>query len=105
MVVAGGLADRFGRVKLSYVGLALRALGSLLIALSPASTAFLLLTRRIIQGLSAARIKSVGHARPAEGLSSMARSGSVPCAGQTGVIGPSATLDFALSRFWCARSR
>ena len=39
IVVAGGLADRFGRVKLTYVGLASCALGSLLIALSPAGTA------------------------------------------------------------------
>lgn len=56
IVVAGGLADRFGRVKLTYVGLALSALGSLLIALSPAGTAFFLMTGRIIQGLSAACI-------------------------------------------------
>ena len=50
IVVAGGLADRFGRVKLTYVGLVLSALGSLLIALSPAGTAFFLMTGRIIQG-------------------------------------------------------
>ena len=56
IVVAGGLADRFGRVKLTYVGLALSALGSLLIALSPAGTAFFLMTGRIIQGFSAACI-------------------------------------------------
>jgi DHA2 family multidrug resistance protein-like MFS transporter len=56
IVVAGGLADRFGRVKLTYVGLASSALGSLLIALSPAGTAFFLMTGRIIQGLSAACI-------------------------------------------------
>jgi DHA2 family multidrug resistance protein-like MFS transporter len=56
IVVAGGLADRFGRVKLTYVGLALSALGSLLIALSPAGTAFFLMSGRIIQGLSAACI-------------------------------------------------
>ena len=55
-VVAGGLADRFGRVKLTYVGLVLSALGSLLIALSPSGTAFFLLAGRIIQGLSAACI-------------------------------------------------
>jgi MFS transporter, DHA2 family, multidrug resistance protein len=54
IVVAGGLADRFGRVKLTYVGLVLSALGSLLIALSPSGTAFFLLAGRIIQGLSAA---------------------------------------------------
>jgi DHA2 family multidrug resistance protein-like MFS transporter len=56
IVVAGGLADRFGRVKVTYVGLALSALGSLLIAVSPAGTAFFLVTGRIIQGLSAACI-------------------------------------------------
>jgi len=39
IVVAGGLADRFGRVKLTNVGLALSAIGSLLIAISPAGTA------------------------------------------------------------------
>jgi len=34
IVVAGDLADRLGRLKLTYVGLALSVLGSLLIALS-----------------------------------------------------------------------
>src|SRR6476619_5133506 len=38
IVVAGGLADRIGRVKITYAGLALSVLGSLLIALSPAGT-------------------------------------------------------------------
>jgi len=56
IVVAGGLADRFGRVKLTNVGLALSAIGSLLIALSPAGTATLLIAGRAIQGLSAACI-------------------------------------------------
>lgn len=37
IVVAGGLADQFGRVKLTDIGLALSILGSLLIALSPFS--------------------------------------------------------------------
>ncbi|MFP3711065.1 MFS transporter, partial [Paraburkholderia sp. SIMBA_009] len=56
IVVAGGLADRFGRVKVTYVGLALSAMGSLLIAISPCGTAIFLMTGRIIQGLSAACI-------------------------------------------------
>ena len=56
IVVAGGLADRLGRLKLTYVGLSLSVLGSLLIALSPAGTIAFLIIGRIIQGLSAACI-------------------------------------------------
>src|ERR1043165_4109675 len=56
IVVAGSLADRLGRVKLTYAGLALGVLGSLLIALSPAGTAGFLMAGRIVQGLSAACI-------------------------------------------------
>ncbi len=56
IVVAGGLADQFGRVKLTYIGLASSILGSLLIALSPPGTAMFLLAGRIIQGISAACI-------------------------------------------------
>jgi DHA2 family multidrug resistance protein-like MFS transporter len=55
-VVAGGLADRFGRVKLTNVGLALSAIGSLQIAISPAGTATFLIVGRAIQGTSAACI-------------------------------------------------
>jgi DHA2 family multidrug resistance protein-like MFS transporter len=56
IVIAGGLADRVGRVKMTYIGLALSVLGSLLIAISPAGTAVFLLIGRVIQGLSAACI-------------------------------------------------
>ena len=56
IVVAGGLADRLGRLKITYIGLALSVLGSLLIAISPAGTIAFLMTGRIIQGLSAACI-------------------------------------------------
>src|ERR1051325_1770922 len=56
IVGAAGLADRIGRIKITYVGLALSALGSLLIALSPAGTAVFLMVGRIVQGLSAACI-------------------------------------------------
>jgi DHA2 family multidrug resistance protein-like MFS transporter len=56
IVVAGGLADRFGRVKLTVGGLALSVVGSLLIAVSPAGTAAFLIAGRVIQGMSAACI-------------------------------------------------
>jgi DHA2 family multidrug resistance protein-like MFS transporter len=56
IVVAGSLADRLGRLKLTYIGLALGILGSLFIALSPSGTAVFLMIGRIIQGLSAACI-------------------------------------------------
>jgi MFS transporter, DHA2 family, multidrug resistance protein len=56
IVVAGGLADRVGRLKITYFGLALSVVGSLLIAISPAGTIAFLMTGRVIQGLSAACI-------------------------------------------------
>ena len=56
IVVAGSLADRLGRVKLTYIGLILGVLGSLSIALSPSGTVVFLMAGRIIQGLSAACI-------------------------------------------------
>jgi MFS transporter, DHA2 family, multidrug resistance protein len=56
IVVAGGLADRLGRVKLTNAGLALSVIGSLLIAISPARTAMFLIAGRVIQGMSAACI-------------------------------------------------
>lgn len=56
IVVAGGLADRLGRVKLTYIGLLLSIIGSILIVISPSGTAVFLLAGRILQGLSAACI-------------------------------------------------
>ena len=56
IVVAGGLADRIGRVKMTYAGLILSVAGSLLIVVSPSGTAGFLLAGRILQGLSAACI-------------------------------------------------
>src|ERR1051325_5587306 len=56
IVVAGGLADRLGRLKITFIGLGLSILGSLLIAISPAGTSTFLMTGRVIQGLSAACI-------------------------------------------------
>jgi DHA2 family multidrug resistance protein-like MFS transporter len=56
IVVAGSLADRLGRVRLTNAGLALSIVGSLLIAISPSGTFVFLVAGRIIQGLSAACI-------------------------------------------------
>jgi len=56
VVVAGGLADRVGRVKLTYIGLLFSIIGSFLIVISPSGTAVFLLAGRILQGLSAACI-------------------------------------------------
>src|SRR5690349_24622360 len=54
IVVAGGLADRLGRLKITYVGLALSVLGSLLIEISTAGTVVFLMTGRVIQGPASA---------------------------------------------------
>ena len=54
IVFAGGLADRLGRKKVTYVGLILSVIGSLCLVL--ANGAFLLVIGRILQGLSAAAI-------------------------------------------------
>jgi DHA2 family multidrug resistance protein-like MFS transporter len=58
IVVAGGLADRIGRVKIMNAGIVLSIVGSLLIALTPGNagvlTSGMLLGGRIVQGLSAA---------------------------------------------------
>jgi DHA2 family multidrug resistance protein-like MFS transporter len=56
IVVAGGLADQFGRMRFTYLGLALSIVGSLLIALSPTGTATFLMIGRVVQGVSAACI-------------------------------------------------
>ena len=55
-VVFGGLGDKFGRVKVTMIGVVLNIIGSLLIALSPSGTVVFLMAGRIIQGLSAACI-------------------------------------------------
>lgn len=54
IVGAGGLADKVGRKKMTYIGLLLSIIGSLLLVL--AQGAALLIVGRIIQGLSAACI-------------------------------------------------
>lgn len=54
MVAAGGLADKYGRVKLTNIGLILSIIGSLCLVF--ANGAALLIIGRIIQGLSAACI-------------------------------------------------
>ncbi|MBN3525057.1 MFS transporter [Paenibacillus apiarius] len=54
IVVAGGLADKFGRMKMTYIGLILSIIGSLLLILAHGSG--MLIAGRIIQGLSAACI-------------------------------------------------
>ncbi|KIX90815.1 quinolone resistance protein [Staphylococcus microti] len=52
IVVMGGLADKIGRVKMTYVGLVLSILGS--VALIISNMTFMLLLGRVLQGLSAA---------------------------------------------------
>ncbi len=54
IVVAGGLADKLGRVKFSMIGLVLNIIGSLLLIL--ATNAALFITGRALQGLAAAFI-------------------------------------------------
>ncbi|HEX2602111.1 MAG TPA: MFS transporter, partial [Gemmatimonadaceae bacterium] len=64
VVVAGSLADRFGRVKFVQMGFVLSIAGSLLVALAPAgglAPVFLMLGR-IVQGLSGAFIMSASLA-------------------------------------------
>lgn len=52
IVVAGGLSDKIGRVKITYAGLILSILGSIALIISHAP--LLLLVGRVLQGLSAA---------------------------------------------------
>lgn len=54
IVGAGDIADKFGRVKLTYIGLALNIIGSILIIITPLP--ILLIIGRAVQGLSAACI-------------------------------------------------
>lgn len=54
VVLAGGIADKFGCVKLTYIGLALSIIGSLCLILAAGQTVFII--GRILQGLSAACI-------------------------------------------------
>lgn len=54
IVGAGGLADKVGRKKITYIGLILSIIGSLLLVITQGAT--LLIIGRIIQGLSAACI-------------------------------------------------
>lgn len=54
IVAAGGLADKLGRKKITYIGLILSVVGSLCLVLAQGS--ILLIIGRIIQGLSAACI-------------------------------------------------
>ncbi|MDP4087380.1 MAG: MFS transporter [Bacillota bacterium] len=54
IVAAGGLADKIGRKKITYVGLILSVIGSLCLVLAQGSA--LLIIGRIIQGISAACI-------------------------------------------------
>lgn len=54
VVASGGLADKFGRVRLTLIGLALSMVGSALLVVSQGPLLFL--TGRVIQGLSAACI-------------------------------------------------
>ncbi|MEH6947105.1 MFS transporter [Bacillus sp. JJ634] len=54
IVAAGGLADKIGRKKMTYIGLSLSVIGSLCLVLAQGSV--LLIIGRVIQGLSAACI-------------------------------------------------
>ena len=53
-IVGAGDADKLGRVKMTYIGLALNIIGSLCLIIAP--VAWLLLVGRALQGLSGALI-------------------------------------------------
>lgn len=56
IVLFGGFGDKFGRIKITKIGLGLSIVGSLLIAISPKGTSTFLLLGRMFQGLSSACI-------------------------------------------------
>lgn len=56
IVLFGGFGDKFGRIKITKIGLVLSIIGSLLIAVTPKGTSSFLLIGRIFQGLSSACI-------------------------------------------------
>jgi EmrB/QacA subfamily drug resistance transporter len=60
LLVAGSIADRFGRRKLYAIGLALFAVASLCCGLAP--TAWLLITARVVQGVGGAAMFSTNTA-------------------------------------------
>ena len=63
IVIAGSLADRLGRVRLTNAGLGLSILGSLLIAISPSGT-FLLSDGGAYYPRSFCRLHHARHTRP-----------------------------------------
>ena len=64
IVVAGSLADRFGRVKMVQIGFVFSIIGSLLVGLAPSGSlaSVFLMLGRILQGLSGAFIMSASLA-------------------------------------------
>src|SRR5690554_5990203 len=56
IVVLGGFGDKYGRIKITKIGLVLSIIGAFLIGVSPKGTPIYLLIGRIVQGLSSACI-------------------------------------------------